>query len=149
MRSWKYLALFLASTLSFAAQSDRIAGTIDSGQMVTLPGNIHRKALPQYDQGRVPSSFQMHEVTLLTLPTPSQQKALRQLVADQLDPRSPYFHKWITPEQYADRFGLSQNDVQKISTWLKSQGLRVDSVARGRNWIVFSGNAAQVENAFR
>src|SRR5258706_593783 len=149
MRFWKFLVLLLASTLSFAAQSDRIAATIDSGRMVALPGHIHRKALPQYDQGRVPSSFPMSQVTLLTLPTASQQKALRLLVAEQQDPRSPNFHKWLTPEQYADRFGLSQNDVQKISTWLKSQGLRVDSVARGRNWIVFSGNAAQVENAFR
>ncbi len=154
MRSWKFLLIFLASTLcfaapSFAAQADRIAGTIDSSQMVALPGQIHHKALPQYDQGRVSASLQMSQITLLTLPTSSQQQALRLLVAEQQDPKSPNFHKWLTPEEYADQFGLSQNDVQKISTWLKSQGLNVDSVARGRNWIVFSGTAAQVETAFR
>jgi subtilase family serine protease len=149
MRFWKLLLPLLASTLSFAAPADRIAGTIDSRQRIPLPGQIHHKAQPQYDQGQVEASFQLKEVTLLTLPTPSQQKALRLLVAEQQDPKSPNFHKWLTPEQYADRFGLSQNDVQKISSWLQSQGLRVARVARGRNWIVFSGTAAQIGSAFR
>src|SRR5258706_6565009 len=149
MRFWKFLVLLLASTLSFAAQSDRIAGTIDSGRMVALPGHIHRKALPQYDQGRVPSSFPMSQVTLLTLPTASQQKALRLLVAEQQDPRSPNYHKWLTPEQFADRFGLSQNDIQQMAAWLKAQGFSMVQTARGRNWISFTGTAAQVQSAFR
>ena len=149
MRFWKLLLPLLASIPCFAAQADRIAGPIDSSQRVTLPGQIHHKAKPQYDQGPVAGVFQLREVTLLTLPTPSQQKALRLLVAEQQDPNSPNFHKWLTPEQYADRFGLSQNDVEKISGWLKSQGLTVVSVARGRNWIAFSGTAAQIGNAFR
>ena len=149
MRSWKLLLPLLASTLCLAAQPDRITGTIDSGQMVAVAGQIQHRAKPQYDQGAVSASFQLNQVTLLTLPTPSQQKALSALVAEQQNPSSANYHKWLTPEQYADRFGLSQNDVQKISAWLKSQGLSVVSVARGRNWIVFSGTAAQVETAFR
>jgi hypothetical protein len=149
MRSWKLLLPLLASTLCFAAQPDRITGTINSSQMVALPGHTNRRALPQYDRGPVEASFQLNQVTLLTLPTPSQRKALNLLLAEQQDPKSPSYHKWLTPEQYADSFGLSENDVQRISGWLKSQGLTVVSVARGRNWIVFSGTAAQVAKAFR
>src|SRR5271155_4656364 len=149
MQSWKLLLPLVASTLCFAQQPDRISGPIDSSQMVTLPGQFQRKAKPEYDQGPVPASLQFAGVTLLTLPTPSQQKALSLLVAQQQDPASPSYHKWLTPEQYADRFGLSQNDVQKISAWLKLQGFTVISVARGRNWIVFSGTATQIENALR
>jgi subtilase family serine protease len=149
MRSWKLLLALFTSTLCFAAQPDRVVGPIDSSQMVALPGHLHRYAQPQYDQGPVQASLQLKQLTLLTLPTPSQQKALNLLLAQQQDRTSPNFHKWLTPEQYADRFGLSLNDVQKISAWLKSQGLTVASVARGRNWIVFSGTAAQVENAFQ
>jgi subtilase family serine protease len=116
--------------------------------MVTLPGQIHHKAKAQYDQGRVPASLQMNQLTLLTLPTPAQQKALSLLVAQQQDPKSPNFHQWLTPEQWADRFGLSQNDIEKITTWLKSQGLSVQNVARGRNWVTLSGTADQIEDAF-
>jgi subtilase family serine protease len=149
MQFWKLAVPLLATTLCFAAQSDRITTPIDSSQTVTLPGHVSRNAKPQYDQGPVAPSFQLNHVTLLTLPTPSQQQALRLLVAEQQDPKSPNYHKWLTPDQYADRFGLSQNDVAKISAWLTSQGFTVVSLARGRNWIVFSGTTAQVENAFR
>jgi subtilase family serine protease len=131
------------------SQSDRITSAMSSGEMVSLTGHVPRNAKPEYDQGRVESSFQLNDVTLLTLPSPSQQKALSRLVAEQQDPSSANYHKWLTPEQYADRFGLSVNDVRKISAWLESQDLSVASVARGRNWIVFSGTASQIERAFR
>ena len=137
-----------AATLSFAEAPDRITGAIDSGKMVVLPSQVQHRAKPQYDQGRVEPSFQLH-VTLLTVPSSSQQKALTELLAGQQDPKSPNFHKWITSPQYADRFGLSHNDVAKTSAWLKSLGFTVDKVANGRNWIVFSGTASQIESAFR
>jgi hypothetical protein len=147
MRFWKFLLPLLATTLCFA-QQDRIAGPIDSSQMVTLPGHVNRNAKPLYDQGPVKASFQLNHVTLLTLPTAGQQEALRALVAEQQDPKSPNYRKWLTPAQYAERFGLSQNDIAKISGWLKSQGLTVVSVANARNWIVFTGTTAQIESAF-
>jgi hypothetical protein len=148
MRLWKLLLLLLSSSLCLAAQADRIPGPIDSSQMVALSGNVHRKALPQYDRGPVQSALPFSYVTLVIAPSPSQQMALDQLLAQQQDRSSPYFHKWLTPEQYADRFGLSENDVSKITSWLKSQGFTVLAVARGRNSITFSGTAAQIQEAF-
>ena len=114
MRSWKCLFLLLTSTLCVAAQSDRILGPIDSSQRVILPGNIHRNATPQYDQGPVEATLPFKYVTLVIAPSPSQQMELDQLLAQQQDRSSPQFHKWLTPEQYADRFGLSENDISKI-----------------------------------
>jgi subtilase family serine protease len=145
------LAFLVASTLltsiCFAEAPDRI-GTIDSGKVVPLPSQVQRMAKPEFDLGRVDGSFQLH-VTLLTVPTPSQATALKQLLEQQQDPKSPYFHKWLTPAQFADRFGLSHNDIQKASAWLKSQGFKIENVGHGRDWIVFSGTAYQVESAFR
>jgi subtilase family serine protease len=153
IQSTALLTLLSIPVLHASAQNSnvqqRIAGPVGSGEMVALLGHVPRKADPQYDQGRVEPSFQLNEVTLLTLPSASQQKALSLLVAEQQDRSSPNYHKWLTPEEYADRFGLSANDMERISTWLKSQGLNVVSVARGRNWIVFSGTALQIESAFR
>lgn len=145
------LALFVATlsfSQSYAATQDRIAGALSGGSMVTLRGNVHRQALPQFDQGPADPGLRFGTMTLLTVPTPRQRKALMQLVADQQDRKSPNYHKWLTPEQWADRFGLSRGDVQKLTDWLKSQGFSVVNVARGRNWITFSGTAAQVQNAF-
>ena len=149
MRFWKLLLPLLASTLCLAAQSDRITGPIDSSQMATLPGHVNRNAKPQYDQGQVEPSLQFSYVTLVIAPSPSQQIALDLLLAQQQDRSSPNYHKWLTPEQYADRFGLSQNDINKITAWLQSQGLTVLSVPRGRNSVIFRGTAALIESAFR
>src|SRR5260221_4499269 len=109
--------LSIASLLSvqgYAATADRISGALTSGQTVTLRGNVHRKALPQFDQGPVDPAMRLGTITLMTLPTAAQQKALTQLLAQQQDRKSPNYHKWLTPEQFADRFGLSQNDIQHI-----------------------------------
>ena len=141
------LILCLLSTLSYAAV-DRIAGTIDSNQLVTLKGNVHHRALPKYDEGPVDPALKLTYVTLLTTPTTAQLTALEELVAQQQDPKSPNYHKWLTSEEWADRFGLSTADVKKITDWLKSQGLTVASVAQGLNWIVFSGTARQMQSVF-
>ncbi len=80
--------------------------------------------------------------------TPAQQQALDQLLKDQQDPASPQFHKWVTPEEIAERFGLSRADIGRVSSWLRSHGFRIGQVGRGREWIAFSGTAKQVSEAF-
>ncbi len=140
-------AIVVLTTISFGATSDRLANGI-SGAPVALRGHVHRLAQPQFDLGRVSPSLQLGTMTLMTVPTPAQQQALDRLVADQQNPKSSNYHKWLTPEQYADRFGLSQRDIQQLVTWLTSQGFTNVNPARGRNWISFTGTAAQAEAAF-
>src|SRR6266567_3099101 len=135
-------------SFTYAAAPDRVRGALASGQSVQLRGNVHHKAQPRYDQGPVDPAMRLGTITLLTAPTASQQKALRELVAQQQDRKSPNYHKWLTAEQFANRFGLSQSDAQQIAAWLKSQGFSAIHVARGRNWISFNGTAAQVQSAF-
>src|SRR6266567_5808259 len=136
------------STLTYAAAPDRISGALINGQTVALKGNLHRRALPQFDQGPVDPAMHLGTITLMTVPTAAQQKALARLLAQQQDPKSANYHKWLTPEQYADRFGLSPNDMQKMAAWLKAHGFSMVHVANGRNWISFTGTAAQVQSAF-
>jgi subtilase family serine protease len=142
------LCILILSTLSFAAAPDRITGPIDSRQTVALARSLHPRAQPQYDRGLVDPSRPLSYITLLTSPSPSQQKALDQLLAQQQDRTSANYHKWLTPQQYADRFGLSSNDLTRITTWLTSQGFQILSIGGGRNSIVFSGTVAQVQHAF-
>ena len=134
---------------ALVAQPDRITAPIDSRRTVVLRGNVHPYAQARFDQGPVEPAFRLDYITLLLKKTPAQQAALEQLLARQQDPTSPDFHHWLTPEQYADRFGLSQRDLDRISAWLQAQGFAVEYVARGRNWLAFSGTAGQVRAAFR
>ena len=141
------LCILVLSTLSFAAAPDRITAPIAAAQSVRLASGVPMQARPEFDHGAVDPSLKM-SMTLLTVPSATQQQALTKLLADQQNPSSASYHKWLTPEQYADRFGLSLNDVAKLTAWLQSQGFSVVETARGRNWIVFSGTAAQVEKSF-
>ena len=136
------------SSISLAVTADRITAPLSAGPRVELKGNVHHQALPRYDAGPVDPATRFGSIMLQTVPTAAQQKALSQLLAEQQNPSSPQYHKWLKPEEWADRFGLSQNDVQRITSWLKGQGFTIQSVARGRNWVVFSGTAGQVASAF-
>lgn len=136
------------SVFSHAVTADRITHPLSAGPTIALKGNVHRNALPEYDAGPVDPTMRFGSITLLTVPTAEQEKALSKLVADQQNPKSPKYHKWITPEQWADQFGLSQNDIQKITSWLKGQGFAIQYVARGRSYVVVSGTAAQVARTF-
>ena len=87
-------------------------------------------------------------ITLMLGTSASQQAELEKLFENQRDPSSPEYHNWLTPQQYADRFGLSPADMSRITSWLEEQGLAVDYVAESRNWILFSGAAGQVQRVF-
>ena len=144
-------ALFVASlltTFSYAAAPDRISGALSNGQTVTLRGNVHHLAQPEFDRGPVDPGMRMGTITMTTLPTPAQQRAITQLLAQQQDRKSPNYHKWLTAEQYADRFGMSEHDMQQMAAWLKTRGFTMIQPAPSRNWISFTGSAAQVQNAF-
>jgi subtilase family serine protease len=142
--------LFILTRFSFTQSpgKDRIVRAIDDTSRVTLRGNIHPMVQPQYDQGPAEDSFKLGHVTLMFKPTQSQQAGLTALLDQLQNPSSPDFHKWLAPEQFASRFGLNQNDLEKIVTWLQAQGFTVTQRARGRNWVTFSGTAAQVRAAF-
>ncbi len=80
--------------------------------------------------------------------SPEQQAKLDSLLAQQQDTASPQYHKWLTPEQFGQHFGLDGADAQAVTSWLQSQGFNVARVARGRGFVEFSGSAGQVQAAF-
>lgn len=143
------LAALLALTSSAIAQQNRIASPIDPARTVALKGHVHPKARPQYDRGPVDPALRISYATVYLKQSPGQQAALDQLLAGQQNPASPDHHRWLTPEQFAGRFGVSPGDTATIASWLRSQGLTVDRVARARNWIAFSGAARHINSAFR
>jgi hypothetical protein len=150
--SKKFLRLcllpLLVSTLCFAEQPDRIAGAIEHTPSVVLTKSVHFKAKPQNDRGAVDPSLKLSYITLLMGPAPAQQKLLDQFLIDVQNPKSPSYHKFLTVQQYADKYGLSQNDLNKITAWLTSQGFEIVRTGGGRNLVIFSGTAAQVHSAF-
>jgi uncharacterized protein (TIGR03437 family) len=136
------------SVFSLSAQQDRVPSRIDRARRTVLSGRVPLRARAGTDLGRVPASFSMPDLMIMLKGSTTQQQGLAQLLREQQDPASPKYHHWLTPEQYADQFGVSQHDADQVVQWLQSQGFTGMRVARSRMWISFSGNAQQVQAAF-
>ncbi len=135
------------SRYAATAVPDRV-GEIDNSSYTAIRGNVRPEAQPQYDRGPVEDSFRLNNVIMTFKLAADQEAALEKLLAQQLDNTSPNYHRWLTPEEFADRFGLSSDDMGRIVSWLEDQGFTINLAARGRTWVSFSGAASQVAAAF-
>jgi subtilase family serine protease len=142
------LCLVCTSLLLAQATPSRILDPVDDSDVVTLYGNTHPLALPEYDRGPIPLDSRLDRMVLVLAPDPAQQQALDQLSAAQQDPASPSYHQWLTPAQYGSRFGVSSADIARLTAWLHSYGFSVEPAPVSRRVLVFSGTAAQVADAF-
>lgn len=133
---------------SISRPQDRLTGDITESERVTLSGNVHPALAHAIHETSVAANFPMEHMILQLQPEAAQLAALDLLVAQQHDPQSPQFHQFLTPEQYAARFGVSQNDIDKVTGWLKQHGFQVEEVTANHLSIVFSGDAYAVQSAF-
>jgi hypothetical protein len=144
--------LLILFSLSARAQitpvRPRITEAVDETNLVRLHGNVHPLARPEFDQGAVADAQPMQRMLLLLQRSPEQETALRQLLDDQQSKSSPNFHAWLTPEQFGKQFGPADADIQGVTDWLTRQGFQGIKVGAGRTVVEFSGNVAQVRNAF-
>src|SRR5580704_2357027 len=136
------------SPIAQAAVQNRIAGAVNGGSRVALPGTVSGHAKHSVDLGLAPGDRKLDSLSLRFSMTTAQQADLNQLLAAQLDPSSPSYHQWLTPEQFGARFGLSSSDLAKVSAWLTSQGFTITSVARSSTFVTFTGTVAQAQQAF-
>ncbi len=141
-------ALFAVLCTASLFAADRISGPIDDSRRAILPGHVRTISSAYVDEGAADPSQAMGDLVLFLKPSPAQAAARDRLIADLHNPASPNYHQWLTPEQYADRFGASASDASKIASWLESQGFQVGWVGRGRSLIVFKGTAGIVESVF-
>src|SRR5215471_13002278 len=136
------------SVISQAVTADRVTGPLSGGPTVVLRGNVHGLARIENDLGRAESNRLVQGVTIAFHPSAAQQKDLEDFLRQLADPSSPNYHKYLTPKQYGARFGMSKNDIEKITAWLQAAGFTNIRVANGRNEVSFNGTVAQIESVF-
>ena len=71
---------------------------------------------------------------------------LIQLVSQISDPNSPLYRKYLTPEQFADRFGATPGDYQSVLDWAQSNNLTA-TTHRNRFVVTVTGAVADIESA--
>src|SRR5208282_2580932 len=113
-----------------------------------LTGNVHPLARAEFDQGEAPSGLVLHRMLLMLKRSDQQETALRHLIENQQNKKSPSYHQWLTPATFGAQFGPAESDLAAVTSWLAASGFVVNSVSNGRTMIEFNGTAGQVKQAF-
>jgi subtilase family serine protease len=100
-------------------------------------GTIHPVLAHATSAVPVDASFPMEHMILLWQPDRAQQAALDELVAQRQDRQSSQFQEFLTPEQFAARFGAPQNEIGKITDWVSRHGFTIEEVKGNRLSTVF------------
>ncbi len=140
---------FLGSAYAQIAPHNRITQEIDENVGVTLGGNVHPLIAQATTSAPADVDTPMEHMVLHLKGSADQEAQLEALIAQQNDPKSPNYRKYLTPAEFAAQFGVSASDIAKVSGWLQSHGFTVDEIPAGNRAIIFSGTASQINSAFK
>ncbi len=126
------LALTLA-TSAFAANAQVIANT--TPRFVATAQNLGPEN---------PSKVITITVRLQQHNTAERDALLKQLY----DPKSPLYQQWLTPAEYAARFGPTAQEAATVKDFLTSHNLTVTSVHQNHFYVNAQGSIADIQRAF-
>jgi hypothetical protein len=153
--SWLSLDVYAASipgaansTTAFTPDTARIMRPIDNNDLVPVVGTRSLKALASTDVGLLPDSKQLRNMNLILKRSADKQSRFEAYINQLNNPGSPIYHHWLTSKQIGTMFGPAQSDIDQVTKWLSSQGLKVDSVLPSGTIVRFSGTTSSVSRAF-
>ncbi len=76
-------------------------------------------------------------------------EALTNLLQQICDPASPGFRRYLTPEQFTETFGPTEEDYQALVAFAKENGLTVNGTHPNRMLLDVKGSVADIEKAFQ
>jgi len=126
-----------------------IAAPIDESQLVALTGNITPAAQrASNDRGPVADTTVFDHLLLVLKPAPETEARLEKLIDAMHDRSSSEFHRWLTAQQFGERFGAAPRDRETLQRWLQSHGFSINRVYQNGLVIDFAGTAAQIRETF-
>ena len=128
------LAVFFASVKVTGDGMYRISGHVPDKQLLRARYLGHR--------------IQTENMKLALVLRPRDPGGLEEFLKKLHDPTDPEYRRFITPEEYAERFGPSEDDIRLVSDHLARNGLRVKDVHQSRLVLEVEGPVASVERAF-
>ncbi len=138
----------LAQVNPDSAAQTRATAPNSEVSLVTLRGNIHPLAQPRFDRGPAPASMPAEWLMLILKRSEQQETDLQSYLKSVQDPNSSAFRKFLTPNEFGQRYGVSDENLATVESWLKKNGLVIAGVNEGRTAIEFSGTVSQLQQTF-
>jgi kumamolisin len=76
------------------------------------------------------------------------QAELEGTIARLYDPGDPLFRRYLTAEEWIERYAPTEQTVSEVQSWLVGHGLEVRRVSRSRLVLEFAGKVEQYNSAF-
>jgi Pro-kumamolisin, activation domain/Immunoglobulin I-set domain/Carbohydrate binding domain/Viral BACON domain len=92
-----------------------------------------------------PATNQLHLSIALPL---RNQAELDALLKNIYDPASASYHRYLTPQQFAENFGPTKSDYQAVIKFAEKNGLKVTGTHPNRVVLDVTGSVADIENIF-
>src|SRR5271157_5831687 len=108
------LAIVSITPWGWAQTANRVTQDVDAAQVQALPNHHPQWANASNDAGLAPAKLVLDQMTIVLARSPEQESAFEKLLADQQNPASPDYHRWLTPAEVGERFGLSEQDIYRI-----------------------------------
>ena len=136
-------------SVSSVTPTPRITQAIDPRAYVSLPGNTRPEAASAVGyKGPASAAMPIEHIFLFLQRSPEQERALDQYIDSLNDRNSPNFHKWLTPAELGDTYGVADEDIQQVTNWLESQGFVINKVYPNKMLIDISGTVGAIAQAF-
>jgi len=111
----------------------------------TLQGHVPAVTASLASNGRV--SATQHLTLAIGLPLRNQGD-LNDFLQQVCDPASPKYRHYLTPEQFAEKFGPTEQNYQSVTAFAVKNGLAVTGTFSNRTLLVVDGSIADIEKTF-
>jgi uncharacterized repeat protein (TIGR01451 family) len=138
-KTTKLLCVLVPLVLTLAS-----AAWAEPGRVV-LHGHVPAALAGLQPKGRVPATNLLTLAIGLPLRNPAELEAF---LGQLYDPQSPGYHQYLTPTEFADRFGPSVSDYESVAQFAETNGFTLTGRHGNRLLIVVQARAADVERAF-
>jgi len=108
------------------------------GHVPAVTGRLH-------SLGRVPSSTRLHLAFGLPLRNRDELTNLIQRISD---PKNPEFRRYLTPEQFTEKFGPTVEEYETVARFARTNGFTVSGTHPNRMLLNVSASVAEVERTF-
>jgi uncharacterized repeat protein (TIGR01451 family) len=112
--------------------------------MQVLRGTVPAPVASLTPAGELSSSQRLNLAIGLPITNP---EALTNLLRQIYSPSSPLYRQYLTPQEFTDRFGPTEQDYQALIGWAKANGLTVTAKHPNRIVLDVSGSVADIQKA--
>src|SRR4051812_25893473 len=134
-----------AVALPLVAAAFAVTGTAQANDRQAVAGTKPVWARSSADRGKTASDQRVDVRVWLSGRDPKGLDAYAQAVST---PGSQQYRKFLTPQQFNQRFGATRQQVADVTSWIRSSGLYVDLAGSNGHYLHVTGHVDKAKKAF-